>query len=346
LPTPQEATQAQRVLAWALIIVIYFAIVAAHQLTPYMALASIAALVLFGLLWRGWLMLLVLAAIAVGYLVPRYGLISQQFGGLFSGGNVLKNASGVTGISRYGAELFTSKIVRALDVGMWLFALAAIARQWRTLGRVVTPALLAFSPFLSLFAQRYGGEVIYRVYMFSAPWCALLIAGALVKLRVATWRWLAVTCACSAAIAAGLQGLYGPVAVYDFTPAELTASLWLYGHAPHGSLLVLAADNFPILEVADYNSYDLQVIPADPQENASWINEANIPEIERWITSLGHRTAYVVLSRSMVAYASYFGSPKGYLQMANAVRYERGWSVIYRNADTTIYRVEINKHST
>lgn len=345
LPAPPKETQAQRVLAWALIIVIYFAIVAAHQLTPYLALTGIGALVLFGLLWRGWLMLLVLAAIAVGYLVPRYGLISDQFGGLFSGGNALANASGVTGISRQGAELFTATIVRALDVGMWLFALAAIALQWRTLGRVVIPALLAFSPFLSLFVQRYGGEVIYRVYMFSAPWCALLIAGALIKLRVAAWRWLSVICACFVIVAAGLQGLYGPVAVYDFTPAELTASLWLYHHAPQGSLLVLGADNFPILEVANYNHYDLQVIPVEPQEGPFWPNEASIPEMEQWLTSFRHRTAYIVFSRSMVTYLSYFDSPRGYLQMANAIRYRHGWSVIYRNADTTIYRVEINRHS-
>lgn len=346
LPTPPKATRAQRVRAWALIIVIYFAIVTAHQLTPYMALASIGMLVLFGLLWRGWLMLLVLAAIAVGYLVPRYGLISQQFGGLFSGGNPVANASGVTGISSHGAELFTAVIVRTLDIGMWLFALAVIVRQWRTLGRVVIPALLASIPFFILFVQRYGGEAIYRIYMFSAPWCALLIAGALVKIRVAAWRWLAVICACSVTVAAGLQGLFGPVAVYDFTPTELKASLWLYGHAPHGSLLVLATDNFPILEVANYKSDDLRVIPADPQESALWPNEANVPEIEQWITSLGHRTAYIVLSRSMLNYASYYGSPRGYLQMTNAVRYKRGWSVIYRNADTTIYRLEINKNST
>ena len=60
-----------------LVAVIYFAIVAAHQLTPYMALAGSrpgAA----RLVRRGWLLLLMLVVIAGGYLGLHYGLISQS----------------------------------------------------------------------------------------------------------------------------------------------------------------------------------------------------------------------------------------------------------------------------
>jgi hypothetical protein len=340
LPAPPESTPTQRALAGTLIAVIYFAIVAAHQLTPYLALAGVGALVLMGLVRRGWLVLLVMAAIAGGYLAPHYSLISQQFGGLFSGGNVLQNASGVSGVFHHAAEATTAEIVRGLAICMWLLALAAIARQCRTLGRVATIALLAFSPFMILLTQNYGGEAIYRVFLFSAPWCALLIAGALLKLRVPL-RWLVTTCACTAALAAGLQGLYGPVAVDAFTPAELTASLWLYGHAAHGSLLVLAADDFPALETADYNDYDLQIMPADPQLGEPWLDEANVREVEAWIVSLGYDRAYVVFSRTMAAYTDYFGAPHGYAQLVSTIRSRPGWSVVYRNAATTIYRVHV-----
>jgi hypothetical protein len=336
---PHESTPAQRVLAGTLIAVIYFAIVAAHQLTPYLALTGVGALVLLGMVRRGWLLLLVLAAVAGGYLVPRYGLISQQFGGLFSGGNVLANASGVKGILHRPAEAMTAEIVHVLAICMWLLALAGIARQWRALGRVAAAAALAFSPLVIILVQSYRGEAIYRVYLFSAPWCALLIAAALMQLRAAPWRRLATACACPVALAAGLQGLYGPVAVDSFTPAELAASLWLYGHAAPGSLLVLAADDFPALEAADYNSYDLQVIPSDPLYGESWLDEANADEVRAWIDSLRNRSAYVVFSRSMAAYASFFGAPQGYAQLAGGVQNRLGWSVVYRNADTTIYRI-------
>ena len=108
---------------------------------------------------------------------------------------------------------------------MWMKApAAAIALRWRSLGRVAVPAVLAFSPFVVLGVQSYGGEAIYRVFLFSAPWCALLISGLIAELRGAL-RPAGQRHACTVALAAGLQGLYGPTAVYAFTRSELTASL-------------------------------------------------------------------------------------------------------------------------
>ena len=341
-PDPPAVTTPQRLLAVVLIAVAYFAIVAAHQLTPYFAVIGIAALALLGVLWRGWLLAALFAVIAGGFLVPRYGLISHQFGGLFSGGNIFENASGVKGIAHRAAEQRTAEVVQLLAALMWLGAAAAIAARWRSPGRVALPAALAFSPFLILGVQSYGGEAIYRVFMFSAPWCALLIAGLLLEpARAVAWRWVAVAAACAVALAGGLQGLYGPVAVDAFTPAELAASSWLYDHAPPGSVLILAADNFPALEVADYASYDMQVIPADPQFGASWLDEGNVTDVEQWIGSLGHGGGYVVFSRSMAEYASYFGYPTGYGQLANIVRDRSSWQLVYSNADVAIYRVTV-----
>ena len=85
-----------RAVAVTLVAVIYAAIVAAHQLTPYMVLAGVGALTVLDLLRPRWLLAL-LAAIAGGYLALHYSLIAQQFGGLFSGGNPLANAGGARG---------------------------------------------------------------------------------------------------------------------------------------------------------------------------------------------------------------------------------------------------------
>jgi hypothetical protein len=329
---------AMRWLALALVAMIYFAIVAAHQLTPYVALLGIAALVLLRVVWGGWLTLALLAVIAGAFLAPRYGLISSQFGGVFSGGDVFENAAGSQGIVHKAAELRTGEVVHVLAALMWLGAAAAIALRWRSLGRVAIPAVLAFSPFVVLGVQSYGGEAIYRVFLFSAPWCALLIAELIAELRGAL-RPLVSAVVCTVALAAGLQGLYGPAAVYAFTPSELAASLWIYDHAPAGSLLVLPADNFPGLEAANYADYDLQIMPADPQTGASWLDEANLGEVTQWIGSLGHSSAYVVFSKSMGNYASYFGYPTGYEQLGKAVAGDSAWQVVHRDADVVIYRV-------
>ena len=337
-PIQLASTSSQRAIAVILILLIYFAISVAHQLTPYMALAGIGAPVLLGLLWRGWVLFLAMTLIAVGYTALHYNIISQQFGGIFSGGNVLDNASGVH-VFHHGAEAMTAGIVRALAISMWLLALAAVLRKWRALGQVAIIAALAFSPFVILFAQRYGGEAIYRVFLFSSPWCALLIAGTLVKPLSIRWRQMVAVCVCAAALAAGLQGLYGLVAVDAFTPAEVTASLWLYSHAKHGSLVLLAAGDFPVLETADYNHYGLRPIPADPLIGTAWLNERNVAELQAWIANLGYSSTYVVFSHAMAEYADYYGAPFGYSQLVSAVRNRRGWSAVYQNADTIIYRV-------
>jgi hypothetical protein len=335
---PQEAGTAMRWVAFALVAVLYFAIVAAHQLTPYIALPGVLALALLGVLWRGWPMVALLAAIALGYLGPRYGLISSQFGGIFSGGDVFENASGSQGIMHKAAELRTGEVVHVLAALMWLGAAAAIAVRWRSLGRVAIPAVLAFSPFVVLGVQSYGGEAIYRVFLFSAPWCALLIAELIAELRGAL-RPLVSAVACTLALAAGLQGLYGPAEVYAFTPSELTASRWLYQHAAPGSTLVFAADDFPGLEVANYAAYDTVIVPADPQTGQAWLDEGNVIDVEEWLISLGRPTVYFVFSQSMANYSDYFGAPAGYGKLAKAVAGNPRWHAVYRNPDVVIYRV-------
>jgi hypothetical protein len=340
LPVPESASQVDRRLAWTMVFVVYFAIVAAHQLTPYLALLGVGGLVALGLLWRGWLFLAILCIIAIGFLAPRYGLLSQ-FGGLFSGlfSSTLANASGKGVAASGAAERFTAEFVHFLAAAMWLLALAAVVRNWRNLGRVAIPAVLAFTPFLMVIVQSYGGEAIYRVYMFSAPWCAILIADTLMEMRAPAWRRLLATCACTAALAAGIEGDYGLVGADTFMPQELAASLWLYNHAPPGSALVLAADNFPVREVYDYQSFNDEVMPSDPTEGLAWLNEADVPAVDQWLASLGTSNVYVVTSRSMKAYELYFGIPNGYPQMVTAVAHAPGWAVAYRNSDVTIYRV-------
>ena len=341
LQPPAQTTRAMRAVAVALVAVIFFAIVAAHQLTPYMALAAIGALTLLDLVRPRWL-LLALGAIAGGYLALHYNLIAQQFGGLFSGGNPLANASGARGTpDASAAAVFSARATVALVAAMWLITLAVIARRRRRLGSIAIPAALALSPFVILLAQSYGGEAIYRVYMFSAPWCALLIAGALYELRPRI-RGLLVPAVSVVALFVGLQGVYGPVLVNAFTPSEVSASVWFYSHTPPGSVIVLPVDDFPALEAADYNDYNVDVPAADPQLGPASMDEGNVEQMESWMAGLGQRTVYVVVSRSMNNWADYYGAPKGYAQLVRELPTSLHGAVVYHNDDATIYRLTFN----
>jgi hypothetical protein len=335
-----HSTREQRRIAVALIAVLFFAIVAAHQLTPYMIIVGVGALVLIGIVRRGWLLVLLLVVLASSYLLPRYGIISGQFGGLFSGGDVLSNASGVS-VSHQGANLVTADLVRVLSLGTWLTTVAVIILQRRALGKVSIAIALAFTPFLVLGAQSYGGEAIYRVYLFSVPWCALLIAEglvSLVKARSAAWLRVAAIGACLFALALGLQGLYGPVKADTFTAGELTASQWLYSHAAPDSVIVAPVSNFPGQEAANYSAYKMIPMTSVLGADRKPLKEGNVLAVESWLNSLQAHYAYVVFSRGMSAYYSYYSMPQGFAQLVSGVRDRYGWNVVYSNADTTIYR--------
>ena len=339
---PPPTSDRMRWVAVLLLVIVYFAIVAAHQLTPYLVIASVGALALLGLVQPRWLMLL-LVAIAVGFLVPRYGLIAHNFGGLFSGGNPIANAGGRAGTYHAGPEEFTAWVVRGLAALMWLAALASLVQRRHVAGRYVTTGVLAFSPFVILAVQNYGGEAIYRIFLFSCPWCALLIAEPLLGLRWAVTRWLLVAGVSLACVYAGLQGLYGPVRLRAFTPAEVNASRWLFSHTPAHTLIVLPDDNFPAPEGAHYNVYTVQDIPADPQIGDDTVDEGNVDKVVSWVNSLGRGDPYVVFSRSLGAYAEYFGAPRGYATLAHTVASSPGWSVVYRNPDVSIYRLDLTQ---
>jgi hypothetical protein len=339
LDAPPETTSLLRTFGVVAVAFLFAAIVPAHQLTPFMVLAGLGGLTVFNLLRPRWL-LVVLAGIAGAYLLSRYGFIAHALGGLLGRLNPFHNALGV-GLYRAGPQAVTAWCVRGLALGSWLLALVAVFRWRRTPGRVAIPAVLAFSPFLILLVQDYGGEAIYRVFLFSAPWCALLIAVLVSDVRAPVRRWVALTVICVAALLLGLQGLYGPARVNGFTSAELAASLWLYGHVPPGSLIVLPVDNFPIREIADYGAYDVRNMPSDVRlGEQAWLDQADLSQVDDWVAGLGHRTAYVVVSRGMHRWAEYYGSPRGFQDMVRKVPRAPRWGVIYRNDDVTIYRLD------
>ena len=155
----------QRRLAFTLVIVLYFAIVAAHQLTPYMVIAQVGGLVVLGLLWRGWMLAALLIVIAGAFLLPRYSLIASEYGGLFSGGNAVDNASGIQGGTNYGAQEFSGKVVDVLGVMLYLPPLVSILRHWRSLGQVAIPAILAFTPFLVFRPGLRGRGYLSRLHV-------------------------------------------------------------------------------------------------------------------------------------------------------------------------------------
>jgi hypothetical protein len=324
-------------LAVAVALLIFAAIVVTHQLTPYIALAAIGMLTVLDLLRPRWL-LIATAAMAIAYVIPHYALIQNMYGGLFGSFDVVANGAGHIGVAASAAEAFTANSVRILAVASWLLAVGVVVRAWRAPGRVAVPAVLAFSPFVVLFAQAYGGEAIYRVFLFSAPGCAFLIASALYRLRTAALRFILVALGVGVALMLSLQGLYGAVAVDTFSQADITTGLWLYDHVPVGSTMLLAADNYPLSDVPNPGRYTVTPLPDDFQLGPVTVNGASLASVNRYVVGLHAKNTYLLFSHSMLVYARYYESPSGLPTLMREIGSAPDWKLYYRSGDVTVYR--------
>jgi hypothetical protein len=179
----EPTSRRQRAVLLMLVIGLFAASVPAHQLTPFVMLGVLAALVLIGKSELRGLPILfgVLVAFWVGFMAEPYwsGHFDELFGGVGGvGSNVSSSVSGRIegGSSTHKLVLYT----RVLLAGSVMAA--ACYGWWRRRDhkyRERSLLVLTFVPFLGFGMQSYGGEMALRVFMFALPGAALLAGLAL-----------------------------------------------------------------------------------------------------------------------------------------------------------------------
>ncbi|NUS84942.1 MAG: lipopolysaccharide biosynthesis protein [Streptomyces sp.] len=204
-----DATRGQRGALLGLLLVLFMASVAAHQLTPFMMLGVVTALVLvrrselFGLP----LLCGVLVAVWVGFLAEPYwsGHFDELFGGVGGvGGNVSSSVSGrIEGGSSVHKLVLYTRV--ALAGGVLAFACWGVLRRRAAGFAERSLVVLTFVPFLGFGMQSYGGEMALRVFMFALPGACALGALSLFPRVVSARRGLGPV----AALMAGLVLMFG-----------------------------------------------------------------------------------------------------------------------------------------
>lgn len=172
--TRRDISRNELATAAALVIATFFVLTFTHELTPYVVVIQLGVLAIVRLLRPRWLPI-VLGAVAVGYLIPRFTFVNDKYGLLDSIGNFFGNAavtpSTVTIVNK---PFFIKRAAEVLSIGMWLLAIAGMWLRRRSGRPVLALAVLVISPALVLFAVAYGTEGTLRVFLYSLPWCAAL----------------------------------------------------------------------------------------------------------------------------------------------------------------------------
>jgi hypothetical protein len=233
----------------ALALALDLVLVATHQLTPYMLTAQLAAMAILGFLRKGPLIPLVSLVTALAYLAPNFAFVSRKYG-LLHGVNLLKLNPFKNALVTPGASLDRAPLAAhagiyfsMLVVALTLFAAATLIRRGRVIEVAFLLSMIA-APCAILFAGNYGGEATLRIFLFSSPWCALMIAAGLSTFSMPRAKLLTLAAALTLA-PVFLVTLYVNLGTSVYPADEIAASEYFFSHAPAGSALVLGGSNFP-----------------------------------------------------------------------------------------------------
>jgi hypothetical protein len=352
---PAGSQRVGRRTARNIVIALFALIVTTHQLTPYMLIVGLGVLTFLGVV-RPRLLVVLLTAMALAYLVPRLGFIQRYYGLLDSAGEPLKNvrtaAVGLNGLAGEPGRVLCANAARLLSVSIWGLGLVGVVRRLRAGYKNLGVAALAVAPAVIVVADTYGGEAIYRVYLFSLPWFALLAAFAL---RPGGDDWSSLRAVARLLVPfAVLLGLFlpayfGMAATNEVRPGEVAASQYFYDHAPPRSVLMIASPQFPVRLAGNYDQFRLTIGEADPSLltvkpslRHKVLGDRHVPVIAQAMRDYGGGApAFLVVSRNGKVTSQVLDLlPRGSLdELEQALSRSRRFRVWYRNADSTIFQL-------
>jgi hypothetical protein len=314
-----------------------------------MVIVAAIGLAMVGAL-RPWWTPVVLLAIALTYLYLRYGFL-QSHGDTILSFHPFRNVQGDSPPNEgVAGRVVTGYVARSLSLAIWVLALVGVIRLKRMGAGAAVLLGLMVAPFTIAFGVEYGGETIYRVFLFSLPWAALLVAFALVPRSGWSVFATARVALVLAVLTAGfLQAYFGLEEINEVAPGEVAASMYFNEHAQPKSVLVLAAPDFPERSTGAYTRYVVTSGAFDPQVIVSkqfghrMLGPADVPAIADMVTAYkpkgGH--GYLAISRGMKVYTHVFKlAPDGTLDsLDHALAHSTRWRVFYRNRDAVIYEL-------
>ncbi|HET7660953.1 MAG TPA: hypothetical protein VFK66_11250, partial [Oryzihumus sp.] len=324
----------------AVVLLLAGGIVTSHQLTPFMLVAALCVLCLGRHIGPAWLPVVVAAmtVLWIAFMATTF-LRDNLYWIIASIGQLGQNAQ--TGFVDLSHATLDQKLVsyasRALTALVGLCAVAGWFRLRHARQPHRVAGLLAATPVTLLAANSYGGEMVFRVYLFALPFLALLAAG-LVYPR--TGRAGGATAIAALAITMSMlfcAAYYGRERANYFTPEEVAASSWLYSHAPSRAMLVGATADFP-WAWTHYETYDYAFLEdLSPAERRTMVRSP-LPALGAAVTDR-RGPVYVVLTRSQVDSVRYTGVlPDGAVAAVGAaLEHAPGYRVVYQNRDAVIF---------
>ena len=328
----------------AAILVLDAALVLTHQLSPYIVLLQFGLLVVSGVARGAW-QLGVMAAMTIGFTAANFSYLNHTYGLL---GSLNPFANLGTSPATFGAIAHAGLLeAHGGFLVAGILAILTLSSAWRLTRRgegahIVVPLLLVVAPTGVLFGQAYGGEATLRAYLFSLPWQTSLIAAAITTVRPRLARAMGAG-VLSLTIAVGfVPAFFGADGLNIFPPGEVAASAYFYSHAPSGSVLVLAAPDFPTSDGARYPVIDAAgtSLVSRPEFEHRDLGPADVPAVGAAILRTG-TSDFLVFSVTEARSAQWaeLAPPHALQNLEGAVAVSPYFRLWYANRDARIYEL-------
>jgi hypothetical protein len=254
-------------------------------------------------------------------------------------GHLSGNLADLAVISR--GQALVSLICRLLTFGIAIAAVAGGARRWMAGYRDGVAAALTIAPLPLLAVTSYGGEIMFRVYLFALPFLAFFAAAVFFPSpqHGHSHGTLAAAVPFGFALAAAFVfANNGKDREYAFAPDDVAAVQWLYDRAPQGTLIVEGASLYPSLfrNVEYFTPVSIADEPADSRAELL-ANPASV--LAHWLDNGDYRAAFVILTRNQESYVNAMGiMPNGgFEKIKQALLASPRFSLVHASGGTMIF---------
>ena len=348
-----QATSPRSARQRAALIAICFLVVAAavptHQLTPYAIIAGATAIVAVRVCSFSTLPAIALVLTLTWSVFAAGPYLNGHLGaqvGPKQAGSVVSSVTGrVVGSEAHVAIAYLRLLT---TIGLWALAgLAALNMLRRRRRRWLGHIALATSPFVLMLMSAYGGEILLRVYLFTLPFVAGLVAWILLAVAggSSTLRRAAVIGVASLVLATGfLFTRYGNERANLFTRSEVQTVQRLYHVAPAGSVLAVPNGDLP-WTFRGVRAYRYTTVTRElyalPQGGAILTGSQLATRVAKALNRRGVPASYLVITRSNRQYDRIVGqAPWGSVaRLERAVERSPDFRTVYANRDGAIFKL-------
>jgi len=326
----------QRAGLLTMILLMFGALAASHQLSPFAVIGAAIVLAVLGRITVSGLpaVMIVILGTWLSYMTVTYlqGHLSDMVARIGSVDETV--AANLTDRFRGSPDHVAVIAIRSVSsVVLWSLAAVGSARQLLSRRVDLTWTLLAGAPFTLLLLQSYGGEILLRVYLFSLPFMSLLAASALLGSRGRSPRRVLAVVIAGSILFTGffLIARYGNERMDMVTPDEVAGMARLYEIAPTDAQLVALSDNV-FWKYRDYELYHYAVV-----------TDAAIDlDVDAIVEAMRERSGtpgFLIVSRAQIAALELTHSVPTAHWVALQTELERtpGVRIVFQNADVTIY---------